>query len=203
MGSIRSLKRNPRPSTGASTGPLACSVRLAEEVFGAAAEQPGFALFAYMWRRFGPPPMQADQHKTLGARWVLTTPMTGVWVRVEPRASAMCFAFGYLVTPEIEREVRRPADEWRARYFAVLEAHLPPDVDPSDEDAFYVWVLDSPPPEAQPGLAEPIAAMGPMPREREHPLCAEVQDALRATMRSLTYPVWVRDVAFDARGRRG
>lgn len=51
-------------------------------------------LFAYLYRRFGPPPYGCDEYKEI-ANWVLTTPQKGIVLIVSPRPSGTRCSFGY------------------------------------------------------------------------------------------------------------
>lgn len=50
-------------------------------------------LFAYMYRRFGPPHLGGDDYKDLSAGWMLTTPDQDVFVVVSPSLSGPGFSF--------------------------------------------------------------------------------------------------------------
>ena len=56
-------------------------------------------LFAYLFRRFGPPMAGWDHYKEI-ACYYLTTPMDGVWLRVIVRSQN---PFGYALSLEVEK----------------------------------------------------------------------------------------------------
>jgi len=49
-------------------------------------------MFAYLWRRFGPPNGMSDDLKDL-CTYILTTPMEGVILGVSPKPSGMPLTF--------------------------------------------------------------------------------------------------------------
>lgn len=95
---VRQIK-NLKNYTGAMGGIFEPG-QLAEEIM------PGVEygnLFAYLFRRFGYPRMDWDDHKELVA-YILTTKIKGVYLDCSPRPSGLRHSFGYLLSKEINKE---------------------------------------------------------------------------------------------------
>lgn len=108
----------PDPLEWYAGGMLFTMFRLADEAFGKdVADQSGVALFAYMWRRFGPPWLGCDPHKEMG-QWVISTRLDGLWLGVSPKGSALGNSFQVIYG--MKQHERFPADERRDND-AVLE----------------------------------------------------------------------------------
>lgn len=75
-------------------------------------------LFAYLWRRFGPPSEGSDEYKELVC-YYLTTPVTGVAFRVSPSLSGVYLSFGYALSRRWSKRIQdwddRPQDDWLRR----------------------------------------------------------------------------------------
>lgn len=70
-------------------------------------------LFAYLFRRFGPPEEGSDPHKEI-ACWYLTTPDPDVILWVSPRPSGAKYSFGYGVNGKHVDTVREELSGKRA-----------------------------------------------------------------------------------------
>lgn len=64
----------------------------------------GITLFAYMWRRFGPPWFPCDEDKEM-ASYYLTTDIAGLWLRVSCKASGICHCFGYAYNRDFAKKL--------------------------------------------------------------------------------------------------
>jgi hypothetical protein len=60
-------------------------------------------LFAYLFRRFGYPLMDWDDHKEL-CGYILTTKIKGVYLDVSPRPSGLSHSFGYILDKAINKQ---------------------------------------------------------------------------------------------------
>lgn len=77
-------------------------------------------LFAYLYRRFGPPEEGSDPHKEI-ACWYLTTPDGDVVLWVSPRPSGAKYSFGYGINAG-RFDDRRNADQRQTVVCALQEA---------------------------------------------------------------------------------
>ena len=91
---------------GYAAGPFFDCHELAEEVFGDT-EANGLVLFAYLWRRFGPPWFGCDPHKEL-AGYFLTTRIDGLLLNVSCKAMELpyCFAVMYYFIMVVEEYLK-------------------------------------------------------------------------------------------------
>jgi hypothetical protein len=174
---------------------------IAREVYGPRADDEASSLtaFAYMYRRFGPPPRGTDDHKRLGGAWILTTRDVDVYLEVDPTANGVSYDIEQFASRSLCEDAERPGLEWRrearCRYFA---AHP----EASESDYLLARLADS-----QPWLDGML----------RYPRCPpEIVDralaAIRHALLDLLRPVYVRDVAINlfgqidgdnvARGRR-
>lgn len=109
----------PEPLEWYAGGMLFTMFRLADIAFGKEnADQSGVALFAYMWRRFGPPWLGSDPHKELG-QWVISTRLDGLWLGVSPKGGALGNSFAVIYG--MTQHERFPADGRGDENDAVLE----------------------------------------------------------------------------------
>jgi len=78
---------------------------LAELAFGKPGSEKGngLTLFAYLWRRFGPPWFGCDDHKEL-AVYILTTQIDGLWLEASCKASSLHYCFRVCLTRSLESE---------------------------------------------------------------------------------------------------
>lgn len=113
-----SVTEVPHPYEQYAGGMLFTMFRLADVAFGKEiASQSGVALFAYMWRRFGPPWFGSDGEKEL-AEWVISTRLDGIFLVVSPKGGALRHSFAVLYgAPQFDRF---PADGYSDNE-AVLE----------------------------------------------------------------------------------
>lgn len=184
--------RQIRPARRFGTLRSLDSVRLhmslvAGEVYGERAEWPNSSLtaFAYLYRRFGPPPRGADGYKQLGGAWILKTRDPDVYLSIDPGGDAISLFFGQLVSEWLYREAERPRREWRRewrrRYF---EAHP----GASEDDFWTAWIGDS-----------WDAGMSRIPRYPPE-IVERALAALRHLLNDLLRPVYVRDVPINLFG---
>lgn len=181
----------------------------ARRVFGRRAERKGsgLTLFAYMWRRFGPPFTGCDDHKDL-AGYLLTTTHKDVLLEVLPSASSMVHAFGYAARPVFRHQHDAPLMKWLRKHNRLFfqwwcektkcTARSFDGLTESQRAAFSEALYDIKMlEEAKPFLAK----AGPRPPRRYMSEARKtVVEALRATMEDLKRPVYVRDVAIDPFG---
>jgi hypothetical protein len=105
---VESIVELPTGATGYASGPRFSLPKLADVVF-ANKDVSGVSLFAYMWRRFGPPWRGGDADKELGA-WFLSTRIEGLFLGVRPVADPIRYCFSIVHGPELENLF--PNDEW-------------------------------------------------------------------------------------------
>lgn len=219
---IRSLKKWPKGCAGAKSSDLCNATDLAVEAWGDAADDPdtGPLAFAYLYRRFGPPPFEGDSYKDL-AMWILTTRDPDVFVCLTPSGSAALHAPGYLVRKSLEEDYRKPRVEWEQKavhWLAERVAEEHPEWvthrdDGLDELTEGGWSLAY---ERRmtwgPGswTERVVAEIGKPPREpmadewRDgSPIMRRVNEAVLGTLRSLLRPVGVRDIDLTILGRVG
>ena len=217
---IVSLSEYPNDITGASSGRVVQCKALAEEVFGEVAndKRTGFSTFAYLYRRFGPPPMDGDGYKDLGAAWVITTPEPDVWVHFYPKAMSISFCFGYLIKNATEEEYGAPESDWHDTVCNALVSRHPEWVMPNEQgdmaftghgiNEYYRVIFGQDTTDAEKEdlrWAREIA--GPFPRkpygtpwQERGPVGARVNAAIVYTLKELLKPVWSRDVPFNILG---
>lgn len=106
---------------GFGAGPNLDPRALADEVFKGAPEGPW--LCCYMLRRFGWPNSGSDDYKELCA-WTLTTPMPGLYLRIDPYLGGSNLHFGVRFNKEVEQEVYRDPgrDAYSLRRVQAIEA---------------------------------------------------------------------------------
>jgi hypothetical protein len=161
---------------------------LAREVYGDRADWPNSSLtaFAYLYRRFGPPPRGTDDYKQLGGAWILKTRDPEVYLHVDPGSCAIGFFLSQLVSERLYLEAERPGvewrREWRRRYF---EAHPGASVD----DLLGAWFEDN-----------WDAGMPRLPRCPPE-IVERALSAQRHLLNDLLRPVYVRDVPINLFGR--
>lgn len=91
-----SVTEVPYPNEQYAGGMLFTMFRLADVAFGKdVADESGVSLFAYMWRRFGPPWFGSDEDKEL-AEWVISTRLDGLFLVVSPKGGALRHSFAVL-----------------------------------------------------------------------------------------------------------
>lgn len=184
--------------SGASMGTFGDMHELSREAWGperADGENSGLTLFAYLWRRFGPPIWNSDSYKEL-AEYILGTPMEGVLLSVYPKAMPASYSVGYLISPEIQEEADRPTLAWYRTLDAWCKS-LPEDVSEwSIRDQANRHLLDRFCNEH--GLEPRLNYTG---WRNQEGLIGQINAALFAAMMELTRPVHVRDVAINAFGR--
>ena len=113
-----SVTEVPYPNEQYAGGMLFTMFRLADVAFGKdVADESGVSLFAYMWRRFGPPWFGSDEDKEL-AEWVISTRLDGLFLVVSPKGGALRHSFAVLYG--MAQFDRFPADG-RSDNEAVLE----------------------------------------------------------------------------------
>lgn len=115
--------RPEEPVTGASSG-IVCPGKIADRI---GFHPNGAWLFAYMFRRFGPPNSYSDDHKNL-ASWCLTTPKKGCYLSVTPylgdkgNPEQSTLSFGYRLSEPLQTaaqtappDVRRAWKQWKKK----------------------------------------------------------------------------------------
>lgn len=177
-----------RQFTGALSG-LVNPGLLAESVLGDTL--PFGQLFAYCYRRFGPPNAPGDDYKEI-AQYMLTTPMEGVfiWVSIRPSTSPR-FQFGYMVDEALHSRALADDRRQNERRIAEFDAWMERRKKGSSTDtaarreAWWDFIKENPEPT---GSARP---RGPM---------RSIELALIASIRELLRPISVRDSYFNAVG---
>lgn len=89
-------------------------------------------LFAYLFRRFGPPMTGWDEHKEI-ACYFLTTPLDGVWLRVVVGSD---HPFGYALSPEVAKQA------YEEHYLAFPGSLTPGDLRSQTADALKAAIDD-------------------------------------------------------------
>lgn len=156
------------------------------------------SLFAYLYRRFGPPNIDGDDHKEICA-YNLTTPMKDVFLHVKIGAQTDTrLQFGYLLSQKIDSAIwkmkQAPATKWRNAYFAWLKDNGIDQTGTSSEQRLQLaarFLHDT-------GHAMPPTAHAPL---KKGSLGWRAERALRQTMIALKRPVLVRDVPITAAGK--
>jgi hypothetical protein len=186
------MSRQIRPARRYGTLYPLDSVRMhmpnvAREVYGARADWPNSSLtaFAYLYRRFGPPPRGTDGYKHLGGAWLLTTRDPDVYQILDPGGCEISLFLGQYVSARLHEEAGRPGREWRRewrrRYF---EAH------PSATPADYRLATDE-------GWDSGLPRCPRCPPE----IVERALAAHRHLLNDLLRPVYVDDVAINLFGR--
>ena len=180
---------------GALLGSLAPG-DIAAEVFGP--ELHYGALFAYLYRRFGPPNIDGDDLKEICA-YNLTTPMKDVFLHVKIGAATDTkLQFGYLLSEKIDRAIIKmkhaPATKWRNAYFAWLKDKGIDQTGTSSEQRLQLALqfMNETGHEMPKGLA-PL---------QKGSLGWRAEQAIRETLVALKRPVFVRDVPINPAGRK-
>lgn len=153
------------------------------------------ALFAYLYRRFGPPNYNGDDHKEIAA-YTLTTPLDDVFLNISIKAQTDTkFLFRYLVSQDIAREIgreaRQPMEAWKQAFEAWGATQK------ADMASWKVRTELAQRFIVETGTELPEATR----RHSEGSLGHRCEEALRATMKDLMRPVLVRDVPIDATGK--
>lgn len=68
-------------------------------------------VFAYMYRRFGPPHVRGDDYKEFSASWLLTSPSPDVYLSVRPSLVGLWDCFTPILRIEIEAAVPRRRED--------------------------------------------------------------------------------------------
>jgi hypothetical protein len=163
---------------------------VAREAYGARSgwKDSSLTAFAYMYRRFGPPPRGTDDSKNLAGAWIMKTRDPDIFLHVDPGGCAIGLFFGQYVSERLHEEASKPGLAWRKeskrRYF---QAH------PGawDEDYLLASIGTSP---------EPWRSDMP-----DYPRCPpEIVEralaALRHALLDFLRPVHVRDVPINLFG---
>lgn len=183
--------------TGASSGVI-CPGSLAQGVFG---DELDFGrLFAYCFRRFGLPNIGSDDYKDI-ANYLVTTPLEGLFLRIEIKAHCDPFLlFGYVVTQAIQhkllQESAAAASAWRAKFKAWRDANgiaLP-----SDTNSAVSWVDERD--QFKAARARFALETGEETIDAAVPgsVTREVEEAIKTALEDLKSPVAVRDSLFSA-----
>jgi hypothetical protein len=158
---------------------------VAEEVFGPSLKSSD--LFLYLFRRFGMPRNEShDDYKEACAYW-FTTLNPDLFLHVSIKAGAdTCTAFGYVLTQELSRAVRREIDDlakaWREEKAAWIAAN---DIPESEADDRYKQQF--------PEKWEEIGNLA-------GPLCRKCNEALTAVFKDFLRPTYIRDEYFNVLG---
>jgi hypothetical protein len=194
---MKSLDRFPGRMSGAAASDIVDCYELSREAFGEPEdENSGLVAFAYLWRRFGPPPFGSDDHKELCC-YYLGTPVCGAVLSVSPRGSGLSYGMGYMISNEIRDECDKP----RRERFAAMDRWAK---DNGYEDGMSLMLLE----ENREAYQRAMEAVGQPPvhhdlrkwREIEGPV-GKLNKALYRAMRELLRPVFVRDVSINILGR--
>lgn len=179
---------------GALLGSLAPG-DIATEVFGP--ELHYGALFAYLYRRFGPPNSNGDDHKEI-CSYNVTTPMKDVFLHIKIGAQTDTrLQFGYLLSQKIDNAIIKmkhaPATKWRTAYFAWLQEKGIDQTNTSSEQRLQLAnkFMDETGHQLPTGLA-PL---------RKGSLGYRAEQAIRETLIALKRPVFVRDVPINPAGK--
>lgn len=201
----------PKGFTGCKGGQFIDGNTLASDAWGPECKSDdlsGLVLFAYLFRRFGPPAFPGDEYKDL-ACYVLTTPDPDVHLWLSPSGSPASYAVGGLWSKALEEEHRRPAQEYSERMEAwwidhhpeVLNADKTDFIDKDAASAAYGDFLYGSKQDKAPmyaDLGEPPWLTEPSPHStpwRELTgIALRVNTALHASLTALRTPVYVRDV---------
>lgn len=216
---IRSLKKWPKGCSGAKGDDIVDGCKLADEVWGDAADDPdtGPLAFAYLYRRFGPPPFTGDTYKDL-ACWLLTTPDPDVFLWLTPAGGAVRYAVGYIARKSVGEEARKADREWADRclmWIAERVAEERPDLvsrgtgtdglDELAEEGWRIaheraWDID-----IDGWWMRAAAAVGERPKSDpgSSAVHRRVNDALVRAMKSLMRPAYVRDIGLTIVGEVG
>lgn len=110
---MKSFDSFPGPMSGAKGSDVFEGHDLAVEAWGDEAEfvNSGVTAMAYLWRRFGPPPLGSDNYKQLCC-YYLGTPVKGVVLTLGLSGSPLSYAVGFVATHKILDECRKPQEKW-------------------------------------------------------------------------------------------
>lgn len=89
---------------GYAAGPYFDCHVLSIDAFGETHEDSGLTLFAYCWRRFGPPWCGSDNYKEL-VNYYLTTRIDGMFLRVSCKAMELEYCFGVAWDDRIQSQL--------------------------------------------------------------------------------------------------
>lgn len=174
------IVRSIAGTSGSNGSEIFCGYKAGQEVFGETPKDSGLTLFAYLWRRFGPPEHGCDDYKSL-ACWVLTTPMEGAYLSLTPSGSAIEYSVGHLVTHDLGERINKPIESWWKRHERLwIKLH-------PKAPAYHYWGWNTP-------KGFPRRPIG------DKTLVAELNAALRVSLNDLLRPVYVRDVPMNALG---
>lgn len=166
-------------------------------------------LMGYMTRRFGPSNIGSDPYKDV-CSWIITTPMEGVALSVRITPSVTRFLFGYMLDRDLDKELMQLKHErrvaWQTRFGAWCQATH--GREPTS------WTLSRLPysGEGAPSREDRTAASAEFDEWRrafdaqdaadgsEHGKLAQVEQALRRTLRDLKRSVSVRDHDLSVHG---
>ncbi len=81
------------------------------------------SLFAYMFRRFGPPRYGSDCLKVIACWYITTPPDENVALTVSPNPSGTTFSFGYIINESVYNDCRDEA-QVKAVEIALVQAIL-------------------------------------------------------------------------------
>lgn len=186
------VEKFPGRMTGASSSGIASCRDLAGEAWGERADtaEAGIASFAYLWRRFGPPPIGSDPHKDI-CTYYLGTPLDKCLLSVSPRGCWI--GVGYLIPEKMQHEIHRPTTEWWKRFGSFAA---------KNSDHKNIWDAST----DKELMARAQKAIGPLPPRhygdwRKAPkLIRSINRALLDAMRELLRPVPVRDSTINILG---
>lgn len=158
----------------------------------------GLTAFAYLWRRFGPPTMGSDPYKDL-CRYLIGTPMPGVYLMLNLKGSPLAYGVGYTATEEVHDLIRRPeAEYWtKVSQWAAENGHRNAITLTLDKSKAAAW-------------EQARATLGPPPdppdlarwREIEGPV-GDLNRAVFECLREMLRPVYIRDVYLNIFGTTG
>lgn len=210
MRQIRPARRWKGKLTGAGGDELVFVSELAREVYGypprfGTAENPdppnrensGFTAFAYLYRRFGPPPVGSDDYKDLG-RWILKTRDPEVYLTAYPSGSEAWLGFGYFITESLADLARKPRADYSERIESWYIENVPQGDATEEEYATAYWDEMY-----KFGDKKPIwSGKVECPESFVDPeIQARVVGALKHALLDLLRPTYVRDVRFNLFGR--
>lgn len=154
----------------------------------------------YMLRRFGLPNLGHDDYKEI-ARWLITTPIDGLFLTFISRPHHTSLLFGYVVSKALDArakmlEMAQREDRWNAYvdWSNRMRGEPPPGSDQTLDN--YPGPYDTP--EKRRALAdEQDAIFGAFEQDSPRPAppseIDEMNNALRVALRDLLTPVGVRD----------
>lgn len=192
----RPMTRTHERLSGASMGEEFDGHVMAVDAWGerADADNSCFPAFAYLWRRFGPPFMGCDDHKKL-CRYVIRTPMAGVYLSLSIKGMPITFGVSYMATDAVRESFGGEIRAWFERACEWAAAH-----GYTDGNAFWIGK------KSHEDRKRCMAEIGPRPyhdpkewRTMPGPE-GEMNRAIHSTLRELCRPVYIRDVAIDLFG---